>query len=120
MAGYYTQTYTRIPSMEAANESARHAVNVILLHLSSKQARGIKHRRSLCDIWSPEDRELDDLRVLRELDARLHAQGLPHCMDIFDLDYLTAHVLSGDEGDPLDPLKLLSRLRKLYRGQATP
>ncbi len=64
LCGYYTQTYTRIPSMEAANESARHAVNAILSHLERKQAPSARFRRSYCDIWNPEDREVDDFAIL--------------------------------------------------------
>lgn len=115
VAGYYTQTHTRIPSMEAANESARHAVNAILLHLERHDAPGVNVRRTYCDIWSPEDRELDDLKFLKELDEKLLERGLPHLLDIFDVEYLAQHLLRGGSRDPLDPLRLLSRLRRLYR-----
>lgn len=149
VAGYYTKTFTRIPSMEAANESARHAVNAILRHLDDHDASadsedpedldestgrgeseapaaadrkklplGVKVRRTFCDVWSPEDREIDDLKFLKELDAKLVARGLPHLLDIFDVDYLAQHLLSGGSRDPLDPLRLLSRLRRLYRDVA--
>jgi uncharacterized protein with NAD-binding domain and iron-sulfur cluster len=118
LAGYYTKTHTRIPSMEAANESARHAVNAILKHLERSGAEGLRIRRTYCDVWSPEDRELDDLRFLKELDARLLERGLPHLLDIFDADYLAQHLLRGGSRDPLDPLRLLSRLRRLYRDVA--
>jgi uncharacterized protein with NAD-binding domain and iron-sulfur cluster len=118
LAGYYTKTHTRIPSMEAANESARHAVNAILKHLERWDAPGVRIRRTYCDIWSPEDRELDDLRFLKELDQRLVERGLPHLLDIFDVDYLAQHLLQGGSRDPLDPLRLLERLRRLYRDVA--
>jgi len=118
-AGYYTQTYTRVPSMEAANESGRHAVNAILQHIHEKATGSDKaadaFRRSYCDIWNPEDREIDDLQFLRDLDEELLNRGLPHFMDLFELDYLAEHLLRGGKSDPLDPLELLSRLRGLYR-----
>ena len=115
LAGYYTQTYTRIPSMEAANESARHAVNAILRDLEEKEAPGFRFRRTYCDIWNPEDREVDELRWLRDLDAKLHRRGMPHLMEVFDLDYLIQHLFSGGDLDPFDPLQLLTKLRRLYQ-----
>jgi uncharacterized protein with NAD-binding domain and iron-sulfur cluster len=119
LAGYYTQTYTRVPSMEAANESARHAVNAILRHIGEHTEEGQpKYRRSFCDIWNPEDREVDDLEFLRDLDEKLCARDLPHLMDIVELDYLSEHLLRGGPDDPLDPLQLLARLRRLYRPAA--
>ena len=36
-AGSHTRTYTRMSTMEAANESARHAVNSVLWHLSMRR-----------------------------------------------------------------------------------
>jgi len=119
LCGYYTQTYTRIPSMEAANESARHAVNAILSHLERRQAPSARFRRSYCDIWNPEDREVDDLQFLKDLDTALHERGLPHAMDIVDLDFLTANLLKGGASDPLDPLNLLSRLAAARNVRAT-
>ena len=38
-AGVYTKTFTRMTTMEAANESARHAVNAILDHVNSPSGR---------------------------------------------------------------------------------
>lgn len=70
MAGTHMQTYTRITSMEAANESARHAVNAILEHADAACDR--------CEIWDPEDHEIPNLHWLRELDEKLLAKGLPH------------------------------------------
>jgi hypothetical protein len=119
LAGYYTQTYTRVPSMEAANESARHAVNAILRHISERTPKDQKiYRGSFCDIWNPEDREVDDLEFLKDLDQKLFDRGLDHMMEIFELDYLAEHLLRGGPRDPLDPLQLLGRLRTLYRQAA--
>jgi hypothetical protein len=115
LAGYYTQTHTRVPSMEAANESARHAVNAILRHLETKAAPGHQFRRAYCDIWNPEDRELDDLKFLKELDENLCSRGKPHVLEILDLDELARNLLRGGAGDPLDPLRFLSRLTRMYQ-----
>jgi hypothetical protein len=77
LAGTYMKTYTRLTTMESANESARHAVNGIL------KASGFKGAR--CAVSNPEEHEIEDLKVLVELDALLVGMGLPHFADILDL-----------------------------------
>jgi hypothetical protein len=72
-AGTFMKTYTRLTSMEGANESARLAVNAILLH--SKTAT------ELCRIWDPEDNEIEDFAWLRDLDAKRFEDRSPHAMD---------------------------------------
>lgn len=84
-AGTYMQTHTRLTTMEAANESGRHAVNAILSGSLSSAAVG-PQRGNLCAIWDPEDNEIDDLEAFKEIDRRLQARGLPHFVDILDLD----------------------------------
>jgi len=42
-AGTYVRTFTRMTTMEAANESARHAVNAILDHLTARRAEVAKY-----------------------------------------------------------------------------
>ncbi len=74
LAGTFMQTYTRLTSMEGANESARHAVNALLASWGATAEP--------CEIWDPEDHELPDLRWLKELDRELHARRLPHFVDI--------------------------------------
>jgi hypothetical protein len=73
-AGICMQTYTRLTTMESANESARHAVNAIL------KAEGFEG--DPCMVVDPEDHEFQDLRWLVELDRRLWKLGLPHVLDI--------------------------------------
>jgi hypothetical protein len=73
-AGTYLQTYTRLTCMEAANESARHAVSAIL--------RDAKFQGDEPRFWNPESNEFPDLEWLVELDGKLHAQGLPHVFDV--------------------------------------
>jgi hypothetical protein len=106
--------------MEGANESARHAVNAILAHLTRKEATSHAFHKADCDIWSPENREIEDLAFLKELDAKLLERGRPHLLEIFELDYLMEHLLRGGSKDPLDPLRLLSRLRRMYQDRARP
>ena len=76
MAGTFLKTYTRLTSMEAANESARHAVNALLNVLAVNAER--------CEIWDPEDRELPDLQWFKDLDQRLFEEGRPHLVDILN------------------------------------
>jgi uncharacterized protein with NAD-binding domain and iron-sulfur cluster len=66
-AGTYMQTFTRLTTMEAANESARHAVAAILEH---EHFGG-----DMPKTFDPEQYELNDLRWLVELDARLYGRG---------------------------------------------
>jgi len=74
MCGTFMKTFTRLTSMEGANESARHAVNALLQKLEVPGDR--------CEIWDPEDNEVDDLQWLKDLDEELHRRGLPHFVDI--------------------------------------
>ncbi|WP_437805120.1 NAD(P)-binding protein [Sorangium sp. So ce1078] len=109
LAGTYMQTYTRLTTMEAANESGRHAANAILDDL---QRRESSLSYPCCEIWNPEKGELPDLEWLKELDRRLfhypgsgdeepthgHAPerrsgGLPHFIDILDLEELPEALL---------------------------
>jgi hypothetical protein len=70
LAGTYMKTFTRLTTMEAANESARHAVNSILTDPErSKLARPSK----LCKIFPLEHREPADLALVKEIDARFTA-----------------------------------------------
>lgn len=109
VCGMYTKTHTRIPSMEAANESARHAVNAILRHSEYRTTN------TPCDIWDPETREVDDFAWLKEWDARLKARGQPHFVEIFGLDRLVRDGLRGGAQDPFDPVNLAWSLGGLLR-----
>lgn len=78
LAGTYMKTHTRLTTMEAANESARHAVNAILHDQKTLGDR--------CMIWNPEDFELPELNDLKALDERLFRDGYPHMVEILGLD----------------------------------
>lgn len=88
LAGTHMQTHARLTTMEAANESARHAVNGILSHDNFNGAR--------CRIWDPEDHEPADLTLLKDLDRKLLGLGLPHLADILDLHEVPAAMLSAE------------------------
>jgi hypothetical protein len=99
-AGTYLKTFTRVTGMEAANESARHAVNAILDHhlahhgpsaggpgaAPDSPGFGMTPVGEYCRIWNPERYELPELASLRALDAKLFAQGLPHVWDVLELE----------------------------------
>jgi len=85
LAGTYMKTHTRITTMEAANESGRHAVNGLLEKLPFRGER--------CQIFDPEEHEFDDLATLQRLDAKLLERGKPHFIDILGWDTLPDELL---------------------------
>ena len=90
LAGTYMQTRTRLTTMEAANESARHAVNGVLVDAG---VAGFP-----CRVWDPEqpeDLELPDLQYFVDLDRELLRRGLPHLVDILSLQSLPDELLRG-------------------------
>jgi hypothetical protein len=91
-AGTLMKTHTRLTTMEAANESARHAVNGIL---HADDFRGDR-----CAIFDPEKNELDDLRIFVDLDRALVDQHLPHFVDILGLEEFPEFLLRFDASGP--------------------
>jgi hypothetical protein len=133
-AGTYLKTFTRMTSMEAANESARHAVNAILDHCLARRGypeppraqaggSGMAGRTGgtsgfrmtplgeYCRIWDPERHELPELAALRELDAKLLAARMPHVWDVLHLEPLAMPLIQ-----PLDPRGGAGALLELLRG----
>ncbi|RZT14175.1 putative NAD(P)-binding protein [Mycobacterium sp. BK558] len=108
-AGTWNRTFTRLTSMEAACESARHAVNAILDHYVWVGSDGSDEREhttlpwrfpygfldqglsspvrmptpagDYCYIFDVENREPADARSLRILDSKYCQQSLPHPLD---------------------------------------
>jgi hypothetical protein len=110
-AGTYMRTFTRMTTMESANESARHAVNAIIDHVSEVrfadkiEKRILGRARALsiteedltnnftrnfarpspvgdyCKIWNPEENELATVKAARDEDALRFALGFPHAWD---------------------------------------
>jgi hypothetical protein len=102
-AGTYTRTFTRLTTMESANESARHAVNAILDHCGMREGehltRPVGERLhgelfpntplgDYCRIWDPEQNELRDLMLLRRQDAFNFEHHLPHPWDMLGVEAL--------------------------------
>lgn len=96
IVGPHMRTRTRLTSMEACNESARHAVNAILWDTAE---RGGGLLGEFCPTWDPEEDEFPDLAGLRTLDERLLARGLPHMLDILRVE---ASIIA----TPKSPLRL--------------
>ncbi|GAA2806895.1 FAD-dependent oxidoreductase [Mycolicibacterium pallens] len=110
-AGTWNKTFTRLTSMEAACESARHAVNAILDHYIWVESGGADRREKspplewvfpygfldqslsspirmptpagdYCYVFDIENREPADTRPLRNLDSDFCERSLPHPLDI--------------------------------------
>jgi uncharacterized protein with NAD-binding domain and iron-sulfur cluster len=113
-AGTYMRTYTRITTMEAANESARHAVNAIL--------EDAKFEGRRCDTFNSENYELDDLKDLLELDSKLYRDGLPHFLEVLSPDDLPTDILrrSRDLAALLRPFRPIDRplVRRVRKSRA--
>jgi hypothetical protein len=89
LAGSYMQTQTRLTTMEAANESGRHAVNAIL-------AADRDYYGELCEIAAPEENEFSDLEYFRDLDKALLQANLPHFIDILEPPRVLSAWLRGE------------------------
>jgi hypothetical protein len=92
MVGNQMATWTRLSTMESANESARHAVRA-LLHAVMTAVPGPNAPPGagtllgdFPDVWNLEEHEFDDAEPLKRLDEQLVADGLPHFLDILGVD----------------------------------
>ncbi|MEN0062752.1 MAG: NAD(P)-binding protein [Myxococcota bacterium] len=81
--GTWLPTSTRIPTMEAANESARRATNALL---NARMKVTNEMLFTPCSLYDVDERELDDLEFMRRLDRELTARGLPHLVDILKIE----------------------------------
>jgi hypothetical protein len=122
LCGAFMATHTRMTTMEAANEAARHATRAVLRQLKrvdgpgdeteaargqppvienlrNKTYNGASRRRVYDepDIWNPEQQELEDLDIFRRVDRRLVQLELDHFMDIIDFDRKLLHALDAVE-----------------------
>jgi hypothetical protein len=80
-AGTYMKTFTRLTTMEAANESARHAANAVL-KAGDASVAAAERRGNLCPFWDPEQNEIQDLDFFKEIDQQLLDMNRPHLVDI--------------------------------------
>jgi hypothetical protein len=114
-AGTWCKTFTRMTSMEAANESARHAVNAILDHYLHQESDGADKRADAplawnmpfgfvdqelsepvrfptpagdyCFVTDGENREPGDFRPTRDLDSEYMQEDLAHPWALWGLDH---------------------------------
>jgi outer membrane protein OmpA-like peptidoglycan-associated protein len=114
--GIYLKTFTRMTTMESANESGRHAVNAILDHYNAHHAavdppatpppKGPANPLDLaadevppaflgdyCGIWNIERYEPSAFDRLKAIDQVLHDLGLPHLFDLTGVE-LVPSILS--------------------------
>ena len=92
-AGAHMATYTRMTTMEAANESGRHAAAAVIyeLHQAAKYNRELHYEALAGDfpwIYPVEDYEGDDFDVFKKLDDILFDMGQPHLFEIIGLTQL--------------------------------
>jgi len=112
-AGTWLRTFTRLTTMESANESARHAVNAVLDHLSERLRPAAPPTPApppgipvptpagdLCAIWDPQRHEPAALSPWKEVDALLLDQALPHAADLLRVDEIPDGI-APDEEDPV-------------------
>lgn len=144
-AGTYLKTFTRMTTMESANESARHAVNAILDHYTAHHASAPRdvwrasreprpsvfnpYERGLyptspqgdyCRIWDPEQNELPDFELLQQQDEEHFLQGRPHPMDALGLEVLPSLLSqSASTGESFDQLLKWVATRGAVAPQAT-
>ncbi len=121
LAGTYMATHTRMMTMEACNESARHAVNAILHELLTCPEPGKYNSEGkllgqLCAIYDPFDNEVDDLEPLKQLDKALFEEGLPHFVEILGIEKLMASTPEADakQSAAARLARVLESTRKTY------
>ncbi|RKG77974.1 phytoene dehydrogenase [Corallococcus exercitus] len=135
-AGTYNKTFTRLTTMESANESARHAVNAILDHCNMKKRRHSASPVDLqvqeqffattplgdyCRIWDPEANELPDVMLLREWDAINCNHGLPHPWDLLGVEVLPSMLSHLSAASPASATSTdaFAQVESLLRGLGT-
>ncbi len=109
LAGPHMRTHTRLTSMEASNESARHAVNAILYDVAMRKTdqQDGELLGEFCKTWDPEDNEFPDLAPLKKLDERLIARGLPHMIEILGVEKMVI-------ASPKTPMNWTTYLEEAY------
>jgi putative NAD(P)-binding protein len=122
-AGTYMATYTRITTMEAANESGRHAASAIIYSILQGARQGVPGAfvggsqgvlvGDFPQIWNVEDQEPADLRYFTELDEALCKDNLPHILDILSVTRLVEALLELDLKDS-QVRRLLARLGSIF------
>ena len=110
-AGIYLKTFTRMTTMESANESARHAVNAVVDHYNAHHGATVappspptaahadpsaidadmtlpQYLGDYCGIWNIERYEPSGFDTLKSIDQMLLDLGLPHLFDLLGVELL--------------------------------
>ena len=100
-AGAHMATYTRMTTMEAANESGRHAAMALIYEIRSQARRlNLRHYEALAGdfpmIYPVEDNEGDDIEYFKRLDDQLFDMGQPHLFELVGLTQLVESIQRGD------------------------
>jgi uncharacterized protein with NAD-binding domain and iron-sulfur cluster len=119
IAGVYAQTFTSLNTMEAANESARHAVNGLLAHhmhwREANRIPGGMNRHETCNIWPLEELEPADFESGKQVDSRLFSLGDPHAFEIQGqdkvVDYFTE--ICNVQNQPYPPEQLQQKFKEV-------
>jgi uncharacterized protein with NAD-binding domain and iron-sulfur cluster len=118
VAGIYAQTFTSLNTMEAANESARHAVNGLIAHYQHWRAAndiaGGRNRYETCRIWPLEELEPADFEWGKQVDSRLFSLGDPHAVEIQGVDKMVDYFFKvfNVENVPQNPEQLQQKFKE--------
>jgi hypothetical protein len=103
VVGAFTQTYTGLTTMEAANESGRHGVNAILADAEGRAGVPSGSRWERARIWPLEADEPADLDPWKLVDERLFRAGKPHAFELLGFERLIDEISPRGFGIPSRP-----------------
>ena len=117
-AGAHMATYTRMTTMEAANESGRHAAAALIYKLHSDAIRDRElHYQALAGdfpmIYPVEDNEGEDFEIFKKLDNILYDMGQPHLFEVIGLSQLVDSIQANDFNQAQIQMKLAPLLAGL-------
>jgi hypothetical protein len=100
-AGAHMATYTRMTTMESANESGRHAAAALIYEIRGAARRQhVRHYEALAgdfpSIFPVEDNEGDDIEFFKKLDDQLFDMGEPHLFEILGITKLVEKIQRGE------------------------
>lgn len=116
-AGAHMATYTRMTTMEAANESGRHAAAALIYKLHSDAIRDRElHYQALAGdfpaIYPVEDNEGEEFEIFTKLDDILYDMGQPHLFEVIGLSQLVDSIQAKD----FNHTQIIAKLAPLLAG----
>lgn len=116
-AGAHMATYTRMTTMESANESGRHAAAALIYEIRGAARR--QHTRQFealagdfPGIFPVEDNEGDDIEFFKKLDDQLFDMGQPHLFEILGITKLVERIQRGE----FSKAQIAAKLQPLLAG----